>query len=129
MGCLILIQRPGESRMWQNICVLNQEEEPQTCRIRHKKQIASSSEDEAVIPAQKEDAFRKPPTRSMNESVEDSALSFNRTAADEKNYDEEIAVEMLLMDSEGEFQQKDSEDDLPLSMLCTTLEKQVKEKS
>ncbi|KAG5886233.1 hypothetical protein JTB14_029833 [Gonioctena quinquepunctata] len=46
----------------------------------------------------------------------------------QKYDDEEIAVEMLLMDSEGEFQQEDSEDDKPLSMLRTTLKKQVKEK-
>ncbi|KAG5884092.1 hypothetical protein JTB14_001298 [Gonioctena quinquepunctata] len=49
---------------------------------------------------------------SDNESVDSDVID-----SDERNYDEEIAIEMLLMDSEGEFQQEDSEDDMPLSML------------
>ncbi|KAG5888049.1 hypothetical protein JTB14_032858 [Gonioctena quinquepunctata] len=55
---------------------------------------------------------------SDNESVDSDVID-----SDEKNYDEEIAV-----DSKGKFQQEDSEDDMPLSMLRTTLKKQVKGK-
>ncbi|KAG5878847.1 hypothetical protein JTB14_018986 [Gonioctena quinquepunctata] len=60
---------------------------------------------------------------SDNESVDSDVID------SDENDDEEIAVGMLLMDSEGEFQQEDSEDDMPLSMLRTTMKKQVKEKS
>lgn len=49
--------------------------------------------------------------------------------SDGNDDDEGTAVEMLLMDSEGEFQQEDSEDDVPLSILRTTLRNQAKEKS
>ncbi|KAG5891636.1 hypothetical protein JTB14_001806 [Gonioctena quinquepunctata] len=90
-----------------------------TKRNDHSHQLVWSKEFEKLL----DDAYVGS-LSSDNESVDSDVID-----SDEKNDDEEIAVEMLLMASEGEFQQEDSEDDMPLSMLRTTQKKQVKEKS
>ncbi|KAG5890233.1 hypothetical protein JTB14_031160 [Gonioctena quinquepunctata] len=57
-------------------------------------------------------------SKEFEELLDDAYVDFlpfdnESVDSDEKNYDEEIAVEMLLMPSEGEFQLEDSEDDMP----------------